>query len=190
MNHAIVIGGGIAGLLAARVLANHFAHVTLLERDHYPAEPGPRTGVPQSRHVHVLLLRGQQILEDLFPGITDKLIARGAIETDFLADYRYLLPSGWLARIPSRLQGYTCTRPLLEWQVHHELLTYDQMQVLEGHEVIDLTTSSDGSIVTGVRIRQRNYTAPEAREPIVLAADLSVIEAAWKHIQEVEALWK
>lgn len=64
------------------------------------------------------------------------------------------------------------------------------MQVLEGHEVIDLTTSSDGSIVTGVRIRQRNYTAPEAREPIVLAADLSVIEAAWKHIQEVEALWK
>jgi 2-polyprenyl-6-methoxyphenol hydroxylase-like FAD-dependent oxidoreductase len=181
-NHAIVIGGGIAGLLAARVLTNHFANVTLIERDHYPAEPSPRAGAPQSRHVHILLVRGQQILEDLFPGIKDKLIAQGAIETDFLADYRYLVPAGWLARTPSRLRGYTCTRSLLEWQVHHELLTYDRVHVLEGHEVIDLTASSTGRAVTGVRIRQRSHTAPEASEPIVMAADL-VVDASGRDSQ-------
>ena len=54
-SHAIVIGGGMAGLLAARVLTNHFERITLIERDHYPAEPLFRSGIPQGRHVHVLL---------------------------------------------------------------------------------------------------------------------------------------
>ena len=34
--HAVVIGGSIAGLAAAGVLARHFERVTLLERDEYP----------------------------------------------------------------------------------------------------------------------------------------------------------
>lgn len=54
-DHAIVIGGSIAGLVAARVLADHFARVTVIERDRFPEKPEFRKGVPQSRHLHALL---------------------------------------------------------------------------------------------------------------------------------------
>jgi hypothetical protein len=83
---AIVIGGGIAGLLAARVLLNHFEQVTLLERDQYPREPVFRPGVPQGRQIHTLLLRGQLILERMFPGIQTKLLSNGAIKQDYASD--------------------------------------------------------------------------------------------------------
>ena len=63
-SHALVIGGGIAGLFAGRVLVDHFDRVTLLERDRSLQGPGPRKGAPQARHVHVLLTRGQAILEE------------------------------------------------------------------------------------------------------------------------------
>ncbi|MFB6161636.1 MAG: tryptophan 7-halogenase [Haloferacaceae archaeon] len=66
--HAVVVGGGIAGLLAARVLADGFEGVTLVERDPLPDEPVPRRGVPQSRHIHVMLEAGRATLEDLFRG--------------------------------------------------------------------------------------------------------------------------
>ncbi len=68
-NKAIVIGGSIAGLLAAQVLTKYFDRVIIVERDRFPEQPEQRQGVPQAYHVHVLLIRGQQILEQLFPGI-------------------------------------------------------------------------------------------------------------------------
>jgi len=66
---AIVIGAGMAGLPAARVLADYFEHVVVLERDTLPADPSPRIGTPQARHTHALLGGGQRALGDLFPGI-------------------------------------------------------------------------------------------------------------------------
>ena len=66
---AVVIGGSVAGLTAAQVLSNHFDQVTVIERG--PMADGlefPK-GVPQARHPHVLLVRGEQILEGLFPGL-------------------------------------------------------------------------------------------------------------------------
>ncbi len=53
--HALVVGGGMAGLLAARVLSGHFGQVTLIERDCFPEGPEPRKGIPQSRHLHTFL---------------------------------------------------------------------------------------------------------------------------------------
>ena len=66
-SHAIVVGGSFAGLLAARVLSNYFQRVTLIERDKYPNAPENRPGVPQSRHLHALLLRGKKIIDRFFP---------------------------------------------------------------------------------------------------------------------------
>jgi heterodisulfide reductase subunit A-like polyferredoxin len=45
--HAVVIGGSMAGLLAARVLSTHFGQVTVIERDPLPDGAVPCTGVPQ-----------------------------------------------------------------------------------------------------------------------------------------------
>jgi len=180
--HAIVIGGGMAGLLSAHVLSSYFERVSLIERDHYPEGPVFRAGAPQGRHVHIMLVRGQQILEEFFPGIKDKLIAQGAIEGDFAADYIYSFPSGQSPRIASRLKGYACTRPLLEWQVRREVMARERVHLIDKHEIVNLLASSDGRTITGVQMRERNSKALAEREIIDLTADL-VVDASGRDSQ-------
>ncbi|MFD6108322.1 NAD(P)-binding protein, partial [Nocardia salmonicida] len=67
-DHAVVLGAGIGGLLAARVLSEAYSRVTVIERDALLPDSEARKGVPQGRHVHGLLPRGKDILEELFPG--------------------------------------------------------------------------------------------------------------------------
>lgn len=76
--HAVVLGASMGGLLAARVLADFFRTVTVVERDVLPGDPANRRGVPQGRHAHLLLPRGAQILDELFPGILNGLVVDGA----------------------------------------------------------------------------------------------------------------
>ncbi len=66
--HAVVIGASMAGLLAARVLADAYERVTVIERDRLPVGVEARRGVPQGAHAHTLLPRGQACLEALLPG--------------------------------------------------------------------------------------------------------------------------
>ncbi len=101
-HHAIVIGGSIAGSLAARVLADHFERVTILERDHLPDGPLPRGGAPQARHTHVLLVRGKQLLEGLFPGLEAELVAAGAPVIDVSGDILWFTRG---AGGPARIRG-------------------------------------------------------------------------------------
>ena len=58
----------MAGLCAARVLSGFYDKVTVIDRDAYPVGAHERPGVPQSRHVHALLMRGRIELDRLFPG--------------------------------------------------------------------------------------------------------------------------
>src|SRR6516225_5578555 len=76
--HAVVVGGSMAGMLAARILADHFDAVTLLERDRFPETPAARKGLPQGRHAHALLRRGRGSMERLLPGMTGELVRAGA----------------------------------------------------------------------------------------------------------------
>ena len=75
---AIIIGGGIAGLLAARTLCGHFKEIIIIEKDKYPSQDGPRNGTPQSNHIHVLLIKGKEILLRLFPDLEKFGCQRGA----------------------------------------------------------------------------------------------------------------
>jgi hypothetical protein len=68
----------IAGLLAARVLADAHARVTVIERDYLPHDLGHRRGVPQGRHLHALQPRGRQLLDELFPGFTKQMVRASA----------------------------------------------------------------------------------------------------------------
>ena len=77
-SHAVVVGASMAGLLAARSLLDHYERVTIVDRDDIPSRPQPRGGVPQGRHAHGLLAEGRTILEEMFPGLTSDLTARGA----------------------------------------------------------------------------------------------------------------
>ena len=91
---AVVIGGSIAGLMAARVAAEHFEAVTVIERDVLPATPAPRRAVPQGAHAHSLLLAGEQVLSSLYPGFTASLRAAGAVPVRAGRDVLYQLPQG------------------------------------------------------------------------------------------------
>jgi len=74
-DHAVVLGASMGGLLAARVLADFYDRVTVVERDNLPADPVNRRGVPQGRLIHVIQSRGTQILDELFPGFLNELAA-------------------------------------------------------------------------------------------------------------------
>jgi choline dehydrogenase-like flavoprotein len=89
--HAIVIGGSMAGLLAARVLSEHFERVTILERDHLIDEVEPRKGVPQGRHVHTLLAGGAALLGAYFPDLFAALARDGAVPLSTSEIRRYQL---------------------------------------------------------------------------------------------------
>jgi 2-polyprenyl-6-methoxyphenol hydroxylase-like FAD-dependent oxidoreductase len=59
---AVVVGGGMGGLFAARVLSDHFENVLVLERDEEPLTDKPRGSVPQGHHFHVLLPGGMDAM--------------------------------------------------------------------------------------------------------------------------------
>ena len=110
-DHAVVVGASMAGLLAARVLADSYGQVTLIDRDELPETPEHRHGVPHGRHIHALAARGQQALEELFPGLTAELVAHGAPAGDLLADARFYLSGHRLRRTPSGLVLLCASRP-------------------------------------------------------------------------------
>ncbi|MFG2356437.1 NAD(P)-binding protein [Streptomyces sp. NPDC048521] len=101
--HAVVIGSSLAGLTAARALANFMDRVTVIERDRQPSGSGRRRGVPHARHTHSLMTAAQQGLEQLFPGIGDDLSRAGAVRVRMPEDTLLLGPGGWLPRFDSGL---------------------------------------------------------------------------------------
>ncbi|MEK5382346.1 hypothetical protein [Niallia sp. FSL W8-0635] len=105
-NKVIIIGGGIAGKLAARVLSEHFKEVIILEKDSKILEPTPREGARQGEHLHALLHAGQYGLEVLFPGITAKFYGSGAIKINSTMDLLWFHHGGWKLRYDG---GYTTT---------------------------------------------------------------------------------
>ena len=115
--HVIIVGAGVAGLLAARVLSNHFESVTIIERDALTAQPEQRKGVPQGHHVHGLLAKGQEILAQLFPGLISALNAGGGVSVDMGNDCRWHHHGVWKIRFHSGIEGMLCTRPYLEWHI-------------------------------------------------------------------------
>ncbi len=153
--HAIVIGGSIAGLVTARVLADQFEQVTVLERDHFPDSPAPRPGVPQTRQIHVLLLKGQYILEELFPGLQTELGSAGAPEMDWSLDCIWYSLNRWAPRFRSGWVTRFASRELLEWVIRRRLLASSRVQFLQGREATGLLADEERSRITGVTFRFR-----------------------------------
>ncbi|WP_329789511.1 FAD-dependent oxidoreductase [Lentzea sp. DG1S-22] len=152
----VVVGGGIAGLLAARVLSESH-DVVVLERDELSDEVEYRAGVPQGRHVHGLLVRGGELLEGLFPGLRDELVAAGAVLAD-AGDMRILNPLGWLARTRTGLPLLSLSRPLLETAIRRRVTA----------EIVD------GVHVTGLSLRDGTVDGVLTRDHGKIGADLVV----------------
>ena len=93
-NKAIVIGGSIAGKLAAKALSTSFKEVIIIEAGEKWDGKVSRKRVPQSNHPHVLLKGGGNAIEKLFPNITNELIEAGSIVNNFTRDLKWHQFSG------------------------------------------------------------------------------------------------
>lgn len=163
----------MAGLMAARTLSDFFGHVTVVERDVLPEGAANRRGVPQGRHLHGLLARGAQALEEMFPGYLDELVRDGARTFDGhdLSQLYYCLGGHTMVRTgaaPS-FTVYLASRPFLEHHVRDRVRTIPNVALLEDHDVAGLTSTPDHRQVTGVRAVDRR-----SGEESVLRADLVV----------------
>ncbi|HLX58646.1 MAG TPA: FAD-dependent monooxygenase [Ktedonobacteraceae bacterium] len=176
--HSVVIGASMAGLLAGRVLAEHFARVTIIERDCLLQGAHARKGVPQGQHVHALLKRGANILDDFFPGLSSTLARDGAPLIDTIADVCWYHFGVWKARFPGAITGFSQSRPFLEELVRDCLAERANVSFLDGWEVTGLCASADHTRVTGVRLRPAG-TKHRQEE---LAADL-VLDASGRGSQ-------
>jgi 2-polyprenyl-6-methoxyphenol hydroxylase-like FAD-dependent oxidoreductase len=169
----VVVGGSIAGMLAARVLADHFDRVTVLERDHYPPTPSPRKGVPQARHAHGLLARGREVLEQLLPGVTAELMRAGASLDDMGEAFAWLTPFGWGPRFRSGIRMLACSRDLIDWVVRRRVAALPNVRLRQGVEVKGLLAAPDSRTVEGVRLSTKDGEGGGYEER--LAADLVAV---------------
>jgi 2-polyprenyl-6-methoxyphenol hydroxylase-like FAD-dependent oxidoreductase len=134
------------------VLSDSFAEVLLVERDVLPASPEHRRGTPQARHTHGLLASGREIMESLLPGLSDDLVARGALTGDIAGDCRWFFESACLCRPPSGFTGLLMTRPMLEAVVRARVLARPNVRKRDNAAVSGLAVSRDSNRLEGVTI--------------------------------------
>jgi 2-polyprenyl-6-methoxyphenol hydroxylase-like FAD-dependent oxidoreductase len=149
---AVVIGASMAGLCAARVLADRFARVVILDRDTLDDEPTPRRLVPQGRHPHLLLTAGARLLDAWFPGLTAELCAAGAVELDLCRDFLWHQAGGTQRRPSSSLIGPAMSRPLLEWAVRRRVRALPNVGIRGGVNVGGVTIDDEADRVTAVEV--------------------------------------
>ncbi|MFC9876187.1 FAD-dependent oxidoreductase [Nocardia salmonicida] len=171
--HAIVLGASVSGLLTARVLADMYDRITLIERD-LVSEVGisARRGVPQGRHAHGLLSRGSKIFEELFPGLLDELVADGTPSINSPAELRNDLGGHLLCMAGEYTEVtdvYSPSRPRLENSIRTRVMGLWNVKLIDGCQVVGLEATADNARVLGVEVR---FTGDGTTE--VIHADLVV----------------
>lgn len=151
MTTVAVVGGGFAGMLAATAMAR-FADVMIIDNDTFPADPGPRRGLPQGRQNHMLMAGGAEALDQLLPGTTSELFAAGAHKLSLGNDLLTLAAGSWLRRFEDESYVITCRRQLLDHVVRGQALQDPAITVLQGAKAVGLAGTTDR--VTGVLVEQ------------------------------------
>jgi 2-polyprenyl-6-methoxyphenol hydroxylase-like FAD-dependent oxidoreductase len=154
-----VIGGSITGLLTARVLSDHFAQVTILERDPVHNVPESRKGQPQTRHLHALLAQGLYIFKEYFPGIEDELVAGGAVIGDMAERMHWYQYGGYRLRFKSGLTNISMSRPFLELCVRRRVLGLPNITLIDSCAADELIANPAKTQVIGVRASNRSFEA-------------------------------
>jgi 2-polyprenyl-6-methoxyphenol hydroxylase-like FAD-dependent oxidoreductase len=157
----VVLGGGVAGLAAARVLARQYPQVLVLERDVRSEGSADdafrhwdRSGVPQFRHSHAFLARLRLTLLAHMPDVLERLRDIGVKEIG-LAE---MVPPG-VALAPrdddEDVVLLACRRATFEWALRESVRALPNVELREGVFVAGLVGRSlDGRrpTVTGVRL--------------------------------------
>lgn len=182
--HAVVLGGGVAGLATAGVLARHFERVTVVERDPYPAEAIPRLHTPQAEHLHVLLASGLAILSRLVPELPGWLDQAGFPECDLTYHMRVSYEGKWLPRTRSGVITRNCTRSTVEHLVRRDVARRDNVSVLAECKVEGLLGST---LVRGARVSRSGVEEELAADLVVDAMGRGSPSAKWLGAMSVPA---
>ena len=156
---ALVIGASMAGLLAARVLSESFTEVVLFERDPLPDRAAPRKGTPHAEHPHGLLARGRQILDELFPGFTEAMLAQGGLGGDIGTEVGVDANGRRFARSPAGIDGLAASRLAIEAELRRRVRALPGVRLLT--EVDVLAPVHESGRVVGVRWQRREGGAAE-----------------------------
>ena len=162
LRKAVVIGGSIAGILTARILSNHFDEVIIVEKDRFEDNSKVRNGTPQASHIHLLLVKGRQIIEHYFPDLEKDILKKGANKIDFLNDAAYLLPSGWAQQFKSGISTFTLTRTLFEETLRSHLKKFSNIKIQED------------TLVTSFEVEKPNKISLKTNKNEKIQADLIV----------------
>jgi 2-polyprenyl-6-methoxyphenol hydroxylase-like FAD-dependent oxidoreductase len=169
--HAIVLGAGIAGLLAARALADTHDHVTVIERDRFPDPDDPRRGVPQGAHTHALTPRGAHAVDQLLPGVLDELTRAGAVPVEPLVDLRAIIGGRRLLHTPVGATAVQASRAFLERHVRERVRELSGVELLDECDVVGLLADGTGTRITGVRVLRRAPGSAAESIPAALIVD-------------------
>jgi len=164
---AIVIGGSIAGKLSARVLSEFFEEVIVLEKDQKNDSIAIRKGVPQGSQGHVLLKSGEEILEELFPGIIEEMVKEGSTVSDFAQDLLWFHYGCQKKRFNSGLSMIQQSRPFLEWHIQKKMEKIPNIDFRYGCKVTKLILNAKKEI-SGVTVETLDG------KPMNLSGDLVV----------------
>jgi 2-polyprenyl-6-methoxyphenol hydroxylase-like FAD-dependent oxidoreductase len=163
---ALVLGGSIAGMIAARVLADHAGEVWIIEPDLLEDAPVIRRGAPHTSQAHSLLGKGRTVIEQLLPGIVRQMVREGG----------QLISSGpggaqWFlnGRPKVAVRGgsvVSVSRPFLEWHIRRRVLALPNVTLVKG--------TATGLTATGDRIDGALICPPGAVDSGQYPADLVV----------------
>ncbi|MER7915583.1 MULTISPECIES: FAD-dependent oxidoreductase [unclassified Streptomyces] len=171
---AVVIGGSMAGMLAAAAVKDQVGSVEIIESGDLPEGPEPRVGVPQAVHIHLLQSGGVDALEELLPGVVDQLAVAGAHRIPVTTNMVIYSPEGWYRRWQRATHRLlTASRDLTDHVIRERVLKEPHVSVRTRARAVGLL--GDGRRVTGVRVRTAGEGAGEHESE--LRADL-VIDAS------------
>jgi 2-polyprenyl-6-methoxyphenol hydroxylase-like FAD-dependent oxidoreductase len=152
---AIVIGGSIAGKLSARVLSDFFEEVIVLEKDQKNDSIAIRKGVPQGSQGHVLLKSGEELLEELFPGIIAEMVKEGSTVSDFARDLVWFHHGCRKVSFDSGLSIIQQSRSFLEWHIQKRLETIPNIDFRYGITVKKLLLK-DNKEISGITLEKQD----------------------------------
>ncbi|MEO7267953.1 MAG: hypothetical protein ABIW49_01970 [Knoellia sp.] len=170
---AVVLGASMSGLLAARVLSDHYDEVVVIDRDDLPTSPGHRRGTPHSRHAHGLMAKGQQVVEGFFPGITAEIEAHGVHTGDFNSDMQWFVDGRRLRPSTSNLLCVPATRPVLEHVVRKAVRALGPVQIRERTTAIVPLLDAEQQRCVGVLLAPTEPGLPPERLDADLVVDAS-----------------
>lgn len=170
---ACVLGGSVAGSLAAAVLARCSRRVVVVERD--ATDAGGRPGVPHDQQLHVLLPSGRALIDRLLPGFTETVLEAGAALVASGQNISYV-DNHQLPLVEDGSTMLTATRPLLESSIRVLTLARGSVELVRGR-VAGLRYADDG--VTAVRYADERGEHTIPADFVVDAMGASSRLSAW-----------